>query len=69
MDFHHFGVVAQVVRNEPRISVSLFHADAECFERPADHPAGMGVQLCADGASQRFDVFHQGFWAERGARD
>ena len=61
MDFRHFGVVAQVVRYEPRVSVSFFHADAQCFERPADHPAGMRVQVGADGASQRFDVFHKGF--------
>jgi hypothetical protein len=37
----------------------LFHADAQCFERPADHPAGMGIELCADGASQWPDVFHE----------
>ncbi len=61
MDISHFGVVAQVIRDEPRVSVSLFHADAQCLERPADHPAGVGVQLGADGASQRFDVFHEGF--------
>ena len=61
MDFRHFGVVAQVIRDKPRVSVSFFHADAQCFERPADHPAGMGVQLGADGASQRFDVSHERF--------
>jgi hypothetical protein len=68
MDVRHFGVVAQEIRDEPRVSVSFFDADAQCFERPADHPAGMGVQLGADGASQRFDVFHEGFSAERCAR-
>ena len=57
MDLLHFGVVAQEIRDEPRVSVGFFHADAQCFGRPADHPAGMGVQLGADGASQRFDVF------------
>lgn len=61
VDFCNFGVVAQVVRDQPRVSVGFFHADAQCFERPADHPAGMGVQLGADGASQRFDAFHEGF--------
>ena len=60
MNLRHLGVVAQVIRHEPRVSVSSFHADAQCFERPADHPAGMRVQLGADGASQRFDVFHEG---------
>jgi hypothetical protein len=59
-DFCHFGVVTQVVRDEPRASVSFFHADAQCFERPADHPARMGVQLGSDGASQCFDAFHEG---------
>ena len=61
MDISHFGVVAQIIRYEKRVAVGFFHADAQCFERPADHPAGMGVQLGADGASQRFDVFHDGF--------
>ena len=61
MDLGHFGVVAQIIRHEPRVSVGFFHADAQCFERPADHPAGMGVQLGADGASQRLDVLHEGF--------
>ena len=51
MDLRDFGVVAQVIRHEPRVSISFFHANAQCFERPADHPAGMGVQLGADGAS------------------
>lgn len=56
MDFGHLGVVAQVIRHEPRIRVRFFHADAECFERTAKHPAGMRVQLGADGSAQRPDV-------------
>src|SRR5216683_5904976 len=28
MDLCYFGVVAQVIRHEPRVSVSFFHADA-----------------------------------------
>ena len=58
-DLRHLGVVTQVVRHEPRVRISFFHAEAQCFERPADHPAGMGIQLGADGASQRFDAFHE----------
>ena len=42
MDLRYFGVLAQVIRHEPRVSVGFFHTDAQCFERPADHPAGMG---------------------------
>ena len=61
MDVSYLGVVAQVIRDEQRVSVGFFHADAECFERPADHPAGMGVQLGADGAAQRLDVLHEDF--------
>ena len=34
MDLRHFGVVAQVIRDEQRVSVSFFHADAQCFEPP-----------------------------------
>ena len=67
MDLRDLGVVAQVIRHEPRVSVSFFHADAQCFERPAEHPTGMEVQL--SGSAQRFEVFHEGFWAERGARN
>jgi hypothetical protein len=61
MDLCHFAVVAQVIRHEPRVAVGSFHADAQCFERPRDHPARMGIQLGADGASQRLDVLHEGF--------
>jgi len=57
----HFGVLAQVIRHKPRVGVGFFHADAQRFERPAEHPAGMGIQLGADGSAQGLDVFHEGF--------
>jgi hypothetical protein len=28
MEFRHFVVVAQVIRDEPRVSVAFFHANA-----------------------------------------
>jgi hypothetical protein len=69
VDFGHFGVVAQVIRHEPRVCVGLFHPDAQCFERQAEHPAGMGIQLGADGSAQRLDAFREVLRAERGARN
>ena len=69
MDLRHLGVVAQVVRHEPRVGVGFFHADAQRLERPAEHPAGMRIELGADGAAQRLDVLHHGLRAERRARD
>jgi hypothetical protein len=59
MDPCSLGVVAQVVRDEPRVRVGFFHPDAQCLERPAEHPAGMRIQLGADGPAQRLDVFHE----------
>ena len=56
----HLVVVAQIIRHEPRILVGLFHPQAQRFERAAEHPAGMRIQLGADRASQRLDVFHEG---------
>jgi hypothetical protein len=29
MDLSHFGVVTEIIRHEPRASVSFFHADAQ----------------------------------------
>ena len=57
----HLVVVAQIIRYVPRILVGLFHSQAQRFERAAEHPAGMRIQLGADRASQRLDVFHDGF--------
>src|ERR1700754_4537020 len=36
MDLGYFGMIAQVIRHEPRVAVRLFHADAQGFERTAD---------------------------------
>ena len=60
VDLLHLVVVAQIIRHQPRVLVGLFHPQAQRFERPAEHPAGMGVQLGADRASQRLDVLHEG---------
>ena len=57
----HLVVVAQIIRHEPRILVGLFHAQAQRFERAAEHPAGMRIKLGADRAPQRLDILHQGF--------
>src|SRR6185312_783999 len=65
MDLCHFGVVAKIIRHEPRVLVSLLHAEAQCFEGPADHPARMGVELGTDGASQRLDGFDDRSRTER----
>jgi hypothetical protein len=41
-------VVAQVIRHNPRVCIGFFHADAQRFERPAEHPAGMhGGSYCS----------------------
>ena len=65
----HLVVVAQIVSHEPRILVRPFHPQAQRFERAAEHPAGMRIQLGADRASQRLDLFHERLRAERSAGD
>src|ERR1700733_10666457 len=67
MDLGPFGMAKQVIRPKPRVRVGFFHADAQRFERSAEHPAGMRIQLGAYRSAQRLDVFHERFWAERSA--
>ena len=61
MDLRHFGVVTQVICHDPRISIGLFHAQTQCFQRSTEHPARMRVELSTDRASQRLDAFHENF--------
>jgi hypothetical protein len=67
VDLGHFGMAKQVIRHKPRFRVGFFHAEAQRFERSAEHPAGMRVQLGANGSAQGLDVFHERFRAERSA--
>src|SRR5258705_8190127 len=61
MDLCHFGVVVQVSANS-RAFLSAF--SMRMLSVSSDRliiQQEWGVQLGADGASQRFDVFHEGF--------
>ncbi|OJH20872.1 hypothetical protein BLX88_00220, partial [Bacillus obstructivus] len=62
-------MIAQEIRDGARIVIGLFHADAQGFQRAAEHPAGMRVELRADGTAQRLDLFHHGLRAERRTGD
>ena len=46
---HGFGIAGRRV-----------HPERERLQRAAEHPAGMRIQLGADRAAQRLDVFHEG---------
>ena len=48
------------------IGIGFVHAQCQGFQRAAEHPAGMGVELGADGAALAFDFFQQGFAADGG---
>ena len=51
------------------IAVGAFHADLQRFQRAAEHPAGMRIELRADGAAQRLHLLHHRLAAKRRAGD
>ena len=65
----HPGMIAQKLGHDPGIAVAALHPQRERLERPADHPAGMRIELRADGAAQLLDRLHQRLASQRCAGD
>lgn len=51
----HGEMLAQELRDSPRVWIGLFHPERQHLERPAQHPARVRFQLRADAAAQRQD--------------
>src|SRR4029079_10494855 len=69
MQLAHLRMLAQELRDGRGIVIGLFHADGERFERAPEHPAGMRIELRADGAAQRPDRLDDGKLAHCGPGD
>src|SRR5262245_48103038 len=69
MHLRDLRMIAKIFGHYPGVAVSTFHAQGECLERPTNHPAGMWIELCADGTPQLLDGLRQALTAERGAGD
>ncbi|MCY1248405.1 hypothetical protein D9M72_618320 [compost metagenome] len=57
-------VLAQELGDDAGIVIGLLHAHRQRFQRPAEHPAGMRVELGADRPAQRLYLFHHSLRAE-----
>ncbi len=65
VDLLDLRVVAQEIGDRPCIAICPFRAYLQSFQRTAEHPAGMRIELCADRSSQRLDLLDQRLWAGR----
>ncbi|EGE60534.1 hypothetical protein RHECNPAF_14110012 [Rhizobium etli CNPAF512] len=69
MNLLDLRVMSQEIGDGPRIAVCPLHAQLQRLERPAEHPAGMRIELRADRPAQRLDLLDHGLAAENGAGD
>ena len=53
------GMARQIFGDETGVVVRARHADFERFERAHQHPAGIRIELRADGAAPAHHLFHQ----------